>query len=245
MNNYFAFKQFTVWQDKTAMKVGTDGVLLGTMTAHPLYSDHDIPNHCRILDIGTGTGLVALIMAQRFPSAVIDAIDIDTDATRQATDNFKASPWSDRLNAICADITSFAPSQRYDIIVCNPPYFNNSLHSPDTQRSVARHTITLDYDSLASAVAQLLTSNGLFSVILPTDSFALFHNCASRHGLSCISHTDILTTPTKPSKRVVAEFVITSDSKPVKNNNLIIELSRHTYSTDFKLLTEEFYLDRK
>lgn len=245
MNNYFSFKQFTVWQERTAMKVGTDGVLLGVLAAAPQYSVNAPSTFERILDIGTGTGLVALILAQRFPTALIDAIDIESDATLQASDNFAKSPWPDRLNATCRDVTTLSATHGYDLIVCNPPYFNNSLKCPDNQRSVARHTDTLSYADLASAVVRLLNPNGRFVVILPTDSFDAFLTVARPLGLQCTSKTDIFPTPTKASKRIVAELILSTSDICTQNFSLVIEEARHVYTPDFKSLTLDFYLDRK
>lgn len=246
MNNYFSFKQFTVWQDKTTMKVGTDGVLIGTLAANPRYSSSPSFSPKNILDIGTGTGLVALILAQRFANAnSILGIDIDPDATAQAQENFNNSPWHNRLSASCLDVVSFLSDTPFDLIVCNPPYFNNSLKSPDNQRSVARHTVSLDYLSLARSVERLLAPDGLFVVILPTDCFSSFESLALDAGLYCSAMTNVFPTPEKPSKRIVAEFSKANHNTAKKIYYLTIEESRHVYTPDFKLLTSDFYLERK
>ena len=135
-NPFFRFKQFTVYHDRCAMKVGTDGVLLGAWT--------NLSQSRRILDIGTGTGLIALMMAQRVPEVPITAIDIDAEAVNQANENFSASPWNNRLEAVLQDVCTYTEKNSFDTIVSNPPYFINSLKCPDNQRTTARHTDTLD-----------------------------------------------------------------------------------------------------
>ena len=163
-NPYFAFKQFTVRHDRCAMKVGTDGVLLGAWT--------DLSHSRRILDIGTGTGLIALMLAQRCMDARITAIDLDSAAVEQAQENIQASPWKDRIEALQQDICTYHPNGTFDTIVSNPPYFIDSLKCPDGQRSTARHTDTLDADRLIGKVSELLTSDGRFSIILPAEQNA-------------------------------------------------------------------------
>lgn len=245
MNNYFSFKQFTVWQDKTAMKVGTDGVLLGVLANCSKYSTPQpfIPK--KILDIGTGTGLVALILAQRFPQTEILGVDIDTDATAQASDNFKNSPWSNRLSTICHDIVTLQTNETYDLIVCNPPYFNDSLKCPNDLRSIARHTITLNYQDLVKSVKRLINSNGKFVIILPTDSFKSFMSIAEQNELYCSAYTNVFPNINKPSKRIVAEFQNKKILHEPYTYTLTIEESRHIYTFEFKELTKDYYLDRK
>ena len=139
--NSFQFKQFTINQDRCAMKVGTDGTLLGAWANAP-------KGPCRILDIGTGTGLVALMMAQRYPESQVVGIDIDRDAIIQAQENVDASPFSERITIINEDATKIDDKEVFDAIVCNPPYFVDSLTCPESQRTLARHTVTLTYEQL-------------------------------------------------------------------------------------------------
>ena len=157
MKNRFDFKQFSICQDQCAMKVGTDGVLLGA------WAD----GGRRILDIGTGTGIIALMMAQRFPDAAIDAIEIDHDACRQAAGNIAATPFADRIRIHECPIQHFQPTMRYDVIVSNPPYFINSMKNPDKKRATARHTDTLSPRDLFMAAEKMLDENGIFSIIIP------------------------------------------------------------------------------
>ena len=236
-NNYFRFKQFTVWQEKTAMKVGTDGVLLGVLA-------HCASTPKRVLDIGTGTGLVALIVAQRFTEALVDAVEIDAQASVQATENVAASPFADRINVINTDICAFRPPTKYDLIVCNPPYFVNSLLNPDPQRAQARHTIALTFSQLACSAAKLLNPIGEFAVVLPADMLGEFVKCCLSEDLHMVSQVSIKTTPRKPSKRVVAHFSFDKNKK-TEVETLVIESSPMVYTPEFDNLIHDFYLDRQ
>ena len=157
------------------MKVGTDGVLLGAWAA----------GGTRILDVGTGTGLVALMMAQRFPEARVTAIDVDEGAVEQACENVAASPFADRVEVVWSDVQSFV-GQTFDAIVCNPPYFANSLKCPDSRRTLARHSDSLTAADLAAAADRLLSSDGMLSVVLPTDVMAAFEAAVADKGFAVV-----------------------------------------------------------
>lgn len=236
-NNYFKFKQFTVWQDKTAMKVGTDGVLLGVLA-------HGAATPKRVLDIGTGTGLVALIVAQRFAEAMVDAVEIDADAAEQAMANVAQSPFAERINVVKSDICAYSANEKYDLIVCNPPYFVNSLLNPDPQRAQARHTIALTFSQLACSAAKLLNPSGEFAVVLPADMLGEFEKCCLSEDLHLVSQVSIKTTPRKPSKRVVAHFSFDKNKK-TEAETLVIESSPMVYTPEFANLIHDFYLDRQ
>ena len=184
------------------MKVGTDGTLLGAWaeTNHP---------EGRILDIGTGTGLMALMMAQRYPKAHVTAIDIDEGAVSQATDNVKHSPFADRIQVCLADVNAFEPDVQYDAIVCNPPYFNNALVCPDAQRTQARHTLSLSYQQLMTAAHRLLHDDGLFSMIIPNDFFQQIESEAHLEGFFLSRVYGVRTIENKPIKRYLIEFIKT------------------------------------
>lgn len=234
-NPYFQFKRFTVRQDRCAMKVGTDGVLLGAWCS--------VEDAASVLDIGTGTGLVSLMVAQRSTADIV-AVELDESAACQAGENVAESPWKDRIEVVCSAIQAYASQsgRRFDRIVSNPPYFQDSLKSPKEGRSLARHTDSLSYEELVKAVVSLLNPGGLFSVIVPTTEFADMERCASVVGLHCVRRTDVLPTPTVLSKRVLAEFSMEED-KETKCDALIIEESgRHQYSSDYIALTRDFYL---
>ena len=231
-NPYFAFKQFTVRHDRCAMKVGTDGVLLGAWT--------DLSHSRRILDIGTGTGLIALMLAQRCMDARITAIDLDSAAVEQAQENIQASPWKDRIEALQQDICTYHPNGTFDTIVSNPPYFIDSLKCPDGQRSTARHTDTLDADRLIGKVSELLTSDGRFSIILPAEQTEDLIRVADEKGLHPSRQTWVITRPGLSPKRILMEFRKTPVT--LQPDELVIELERHVYSEEYIALTKEFYL---
>ncbi len=231
-NPFFSFKQFTVYHDRCAMKVGTDGVLLGAWT--------DVSNAHRILDIGTGTGLISLMIAQRCPEGKITALDIDSDAVSQAYDNVQSSPWPDRIEVILQDICTYHTDRLFDTIVSNPPYFIQSLKSPDIQRNTARHTDTLDAGRLVGKVASLLSPEGHFSMIIPSEQADEIARIALQEGLHLTRHTAVITRPGLPPKRALLEFRKTETN--CRYQELVIELERHVYSDDYQALTKDFYL---
>ncbi len=231
----FQFKQFSVYQDRCAMKVGTDGVLLGAWV--------DVANAKNTLDIGTGTGLIALMMAQRSVSTLITAIEIDSEAACQATENVLNSPWKDRIEVVNADLLDFNCSKRYDVIVSNPPYFSQSLPSPNKQRTLARHNDHLTYSALIQKVATLLSENGRFSVIISYDHKDEFIQLASQSRLYLQRIVAVKTTPTSVFRRVLLEFsFVESIVEQLKVEELLIERERHQYSTEYINLTKDFYL---
>ena len=231
----FQFKQFSVYQDRCAMKVGTDGVLLGAWV--------NVDNAKNTLDIGTGTGLIALMIAQRSVSSLITAIEIDSEAACQATENVLNSPWKDRIEVINIDLLDFNCSKRYDVIVSNPPYFSQSLQSPDKQRTLARHNDHLTYSALIQKVATLLSENGRFSVIIPYDHKDEFIQLASQSRLYLQRIVAVKTTPTSVFRRVLLEFsFVESIVEQLKVEELLIERERHQYSTEYINLTKDFYL---
>ena len=233
-NDYFQFKQFTVHQQHCAMKVGTDGTLLGAWAKASEGS-------CSILDIGTGTGLIALMMAQRYPQAQVTAIDIDDRAVRQAKDNVSASPFADRINVIKADVLTFNEEEKYDSIVCNPPFFEDSLTCPDPQRTEARHTVSLGYRQLMEAAFRLLKYDGCFSLIIPSDCRARLESEAHLRGFFISRVCSIQTTPSKAPKRYMMEL-IKHPVNEVDTINGILETSPQIRSDWYRELTKEFYI---
>lgn len=230
-NPYFQFKQFTVRHDKCAMKVGTDGVLLGSWT--------DVSAARNILDVGAGTGLVSLMIAQRC-AASITALEIDADATCQALENVNHSPWRDRIEVVQADYKEFLPEYKFDLIVSNPPYFSESLKCPDKQRTTARHTDVLTYPDLIAKTASILHQNGKFSLIIPSDTLAIVKEVACTNGLYPCRQTNVHTKPDVPSKRTLVTFSFKEVVPRI--DDLVIELSRHVYSKEYIELTKEYYL---
>lgn len=234
-NAYFAFRQFTIYHDRCAMKVGTDGVLLGAWT------DPDVAGS--ILDVGTGTGLIAIMLAQR-SGAVIHGVEIDESAFQQATTNARLCPWNARLNFFHDSFQHFArqTQYRYDLIVSNPPFFRNSLRPPALGRQLARHDERLSYESLFFYASSLLTSAGRFSLIIPFDETENISRMALFNRLHLHKQTIVRADPDKPPMRCLLEF-----SKEPVNQPLITEMAirksvGEDYSTDYKLLTGAYYL---
>ena len=238
----FRFKQFEVWHDRCAMKVGTDGVLLGAWC--PVEEVRGQLSDVRILDVGTGSGLIALMLAQRCPQAQIDAIDIDPDAVLQAQENFARSPWSSRLHAqyvALQNLKSEIRNQKYDTIVSNPPYFVDSLKNPDFQRQTARHTDTLNYSELVQGAAELLSETGIFAVILPAESETEFLSLAQAAGLFPTRLTHVYSKPGKPMKRVLVAFQ-KGKGLPCETTDFYIESETSPRSEEYQKLTKDFYL---
>jgi len=232
--NDFQFKQFLVQQERCAMKVGTDGVLLGAWVK--------AGNAKRILDIGTGTGLIALMLAQK-SNASIDAIDIDENAYLQAEENFKSSPWPERLNAIHTSIQEFTSHTpiRYDLIISNPPYFIGAHPAPSEARNVARHMDeSLSIEELASCVKKLLLPQGRFCVILPFMEGVKFLEYAESHGLYANYLTKVKTKVEKQEKRMMMEFEL--ERKDLVEDELVIQEEDLTFSEQYVELTKEYYL---
>ena len=232
----FQFKQFNIQQDKTAMKVGTDGVLLGAWA--PL-GNH--PN--AILDIGAGTGLIALMLAQRSHAGQIDAIEIDDDAYEQAVDNFENSPWADRLFCYHAGLDEFMeePEDEYDLIISNPPFYTEDYTTGNEQRDTARFAASLPFEDLAEAAGLLLSENGVFCIILPFKEEDDFIALMKAEGLYPFKITRVKGTPTTDVKRSLIAFGFNEAVSPAINE-LIIEIARHEYTPEYIELTKDFYL---
>lgn len=234
-NSFFKFKRFTVWHDQCAMKVGTDGVLLGSWVRTDGVG--------RLLDVGTGTGLIALMLAQR-SRAVIDAIDLDADACRQAEGNVLASPFADRIQIHPLSLHAYAAESAggYDLIVSNPPYFNRSLKCANEQRTLARHNDSLHLDSLLADCCRLLAPAGRIALVLPSDQEKELLIRAAENRLLVVRRTDVLPTPTSLPKRLLVE--LSSASLLIAPfTRLVLEVARHQYTADYKDLTKDYYLD--
>lgn len=192
----FAFKKFVIHQDHCAMKVGTDGVLLGSWAN----------GGKRILDIGTGTGLIALMMAQRYTDAIIDAVEIDHDAALQAYENVSNTEFANRIKIVETAIQHHSTQDKYNAIVSNPPFFIDSLLNPNAQRSTARHACALKYCELFATVKALLDTDGEFSAIIPTECLQTFIAEAYKAGLAMSRQCVVRTTPRKQPKRHLVAF---------------------------------------
>jgi len=231
----FQFKQFTINQDRCAMKVGTDAVLLGAWT--PITESTN-----KILDIGAGTGIISLMLAQRSHAESIDAIEIDDDAYEQCVDNFEQSKWGDRLFCYHASLEEFTEEidEKYDLIVSNPPFYSAEYKSENIQRDLARFSDALPFDHLLHSVSKLLSKHGMFSVIIPYNQEEIFVGIASKVNL--FPH-NILHVKGKPSSEIKRSLMAFSFSKmDLKTEELIIETSRHEYTLDYINLTKDFYL---
>ena len=231
----FQFKQFTVKQDKCAMKVGTDGVLLGAWC--PLEN-----NPYSILDIGAGTGILSLMLAQRSTAEQIDAIEIDEDAYEQCVDNFENSSWSDRLFCYHAGLDEFMeePEDEYDIIISNPPFYKEDYKSENNQRDLARFTDALPFEDLIEAASILLSKNGIFSVIIPFKEEKNFIALARETELFPFKITRVKGTPSTEIKRSLLAF--SRVEKEILTEELTIENARHIYTAEYIALTKDFYL---
>ncbi|RIV43134.1 tRNA1(Val) (adenine(37)-N6)-methyltransferase [Flagellimonas pelagia] len=231
----FQFKEFTVYQDQCAMKVGTDGVLLGAWTS----LEHQPET---ILDVGAGTGLIALQLAQRSVAETIDAIELDEAAYEQCVSNFEGSPWADRLFCYHAGFDEFVDEieDQYDLIVSNPPFYSEEVASGDVSRDQARQNSSLPFDELVVGVAQLLSENGRFSVIVPHKEELNILELANQNQLYPQRITRVKGNANVEYKRSLMEFGF--EKGEVQIDELIIETERHQYTDAYIKLTEAFYL---
>lgn len=238
MSEIFKFKQFSVHQEKTAMKVGTDGVLLGAWcTIKDEYNS--------VLDIGSGTGLIALMMAQRSWAETIDAVELDFNAYEQTVDNFENSDWGDRLFCYNASFQEFADEmsdeeEYYDLIISNPPFYNDSFQSKNTSRNMARFTDALSFEDLFLGVAKLLSKKGKFAIIVPYKEENKIQDIALQSGLHTNRICRVKGNVNTEIKRSLIEFSF--DSSGVCYEDLVIEKSRHQYTEAYLNLTKAFYL---
>lgn len=232
-NPFFKFRQFTVYHDQCAMKVGTDGVLLGAWAG--------IGKAKKILDIGTGTGLIALMLAQR-SEAGIDAIDIDENACRQADQNVAASPFFKQIRIIHSSFGDYQPAEKYDLIVSNPPYFSQSLKSPDAKRNKARHDDHLSLEDLIAGSKKLLAEEGRIALILPVEQDQKLTGCLASNRLFRTRQTDVYPTPNGQIRRILVELSPTP-GQHYTPERLTIEIERHRYTQEYRELTGDFYLN--
>lgn len=233
--NPFKFKKFQLDQEKCAMKVGTDGVLLGAWTG--------IENQpFSILDIGSGTGLLSLMLAQRSNAEVIDAIEIDDNAFEQCVDNFEQSLWGDRLFCYHTSLEEFVNEieDTYDLIISNPPFYSENYKTKNNQRNLARFQDALPFEHLIESVSKLLSENGVFSVVIPFKEETNFIEIASKFKLYPKRVLHVKGNPNSEIKRSLLEFSFRESD--TKISELIIETERHKYTQDYINLTKEFYL---
>lgn len=233
-NNIFHFKKFSVQHDQSSMKVGTDGVLLGAWV--------NVLGKYTLLDIGTGSGVIALMLAQRTPDHVlIDAIDLSEKDFNQAKTNFQSSPWKDKLKSYHSSLQDYKPLRKYDCIVSNPPFFSNSLEPPDVRRKTVRHTNTLTFEELLFYSIRLMKPDGSLNLILPVTEGNRFIEMAMTQGLHCNRTAYFRTRPGKPIERLLMEL---SFVKTIPNlSEILLYKEGNTPSEEYRSLTEDFYLN--
>lgn len=232
----FTFKQFSINQDRCAMKVGTDGVLLGAWApvSHNPFS---------VLDIGAGTGIIALMIAQRSGAEQIDALEIDEDAYEQAVENFENSPWGDRLFCFHAGLDEFIeePEDEYDLIVSNPPFYAEDYKTDNEQRDLARFQDAMPFEEIVEAADLLLSENGILAIIIPFKEEGKFIALAKEAELFPVKITRVKGTPASEIKRSLLAFSRNENIK-AEIDELIIEIGRHVYTPEYIELTKDFYL---
>lgn len=214
------------------MKVGTDAVLLGAWC--------DVNNKSNALDIGTGTGVIALMIAQRNPNIQVTAIDIDAESVLQAKENAESSPFNERIKICNTDFTTFTSNEKFDLIVSNPPYYEEQVFCPDEKRNNARHTSSLDFSILVKQASEFLNHKGIFAVIIPTQAIQSFISLCVENKLYLLRRTDIFTAPKKQPKRVLLEF--TDNVAESKFTKLYMRDENNSLSNDYISLTKDFYL---
>ncbi len=251
-SSIFKFKQFSLQQDNSAMKVGTDGVLLGAWAGAQHRAQHDLccdalgdSHGCSILDIGSGTGVISLMMAQECPSAKIVAVEVEELAAQESRLNFANSPWSDRLQLVHGSFQHYAKgllgATKFDTIITNPPYFIDSLKNEQQAKIAARHTLLLPYEELVKGVGELLSDSGAFYVILPYQQASILITLAAFEGLYLRRRLDVQGSYSSPVKRVLMKF--TRIKGDTASDTLVIEKEqRGDYTAKYKEMTKKFYL---
>lgn len=231
----FKFKQFTINQDRCAMKIGTDSVLLGAWTSIE-------NNPFSVLDLGSGTGVLSLMLAQRSKAQLIEAIEIDEDAFEQCSENFENSIWNDRLFCYHASLLEFVEEveDKFELIICNPPFYSEDYKTENKARDLARFNDAMPFEHLIYAVVNLLTEDGVFSVVIPYKEELQFIELASSAGLFPKRKLHVKGNPNSEIKRSLIEFTFTEQN--INSSELIIETERHQYTEDYINLTKNFYL---
>lgn len=232
MGNVFRFKQFEVNQEGCAMRINTDGVLLAAIAKSVSPS--------RILDIGTGTGVIAMMMAQRFPAALIDAVEIDNSAAVAAAGNFKSSAFADRISAVHVDIATYEPEVKYDLIISNPPFFVNDLKNPESRKSLARHAAEDFFEMLVLKAATLLSDAGVFWLILPVKSADQVVSIGKAAGLVLHREISICSDIESPVIRKIIALARTEQA--AADERFYIYAAKGVYTDEYKSLLKDFFL---
>lgn len=234
-NNYFQFKAFEVQQEFCAMKVSTDACIQGAWT--PVCEDV-----ITVLDIGCGTGLLALMLAQRFDKINITAIDIDIAAAQQAKENCLASPWHDRIKVLHGDVKNYPFAQQFDMIICNPPFFQNNLKNNEANRSLARHDVALSLPNLFEMMVTHLAPNGVASILLPIAEQERWAKLLSDNGWHFVEQLNVLPRATKPANRIIS-LCARRDSETKVQTIAIKNEYNNDYTQAFIQLMQPFYLN--
>lgn len=232
MGSIFRFKQFEVEQRDCAMRINTDGVMLGAIVQHS--------NPLHILDIGTGTGVIAMMLAQRFPGAMVDAVEIDKPATLRARQNFSASPFADRLRAVHASMEVYDTSKKYDLIISNPPFFVNDLKNPESRKSVARHADENFFEALVLKAEMLLSAEGLLWLILPVKQADFVIDKARVQNMVLLKEISICSDISKPVIRKI--ICLGRGPAPLKQERFYIYEAEGVYTDAYKHLLKDFFL---
>ncbi len=230
--NLFRFKKFDVCQDGAAMKIGTDGVLLGAWVK--------TENPYKILDIGAGNGLISLMMAQRFPDARIECVEIDAKASKQAQENIRRSPWKSRIKIYNQSLQDFIPEGKFDLIVSNPPFFEENVRAKTFSRQIARQNISLSLEDIFSFVQKYIHKQGSFQMIFPKSKETILLKTAQAYGLFPRRITNVQGKDSGPVKRILIAFY--PKIVKLKLDGLVIEKLRHQYTSEYIKLTKDFYL---
>ncbi len=237
-NNYFRFKEFIIYQDKCSMKVCTDACIFGAYVARVISNFELQISNC--LDVGSGTGLLSLMVAQKNPDIIIDAVEIEKNAFHQAKENFLISKWNDRLNMFHSDVKDFVSPKKYDVIISNPPFYQNELPSTEKNKNIARHDEGLTLKDLITTIEKYISDTGIFSVLLPYQRIKFFEDLAEEKKFFLQEKLLIRQTPSHNFFRGILFF---SNSKTdTKTNDLIIKSAEGNYTNEFTELMKEYYL---
>ena len=226
----FRFKEFSVIQDRSAMKVGTDAMLLGS------FIQPNQKGNC--LEIGTGTGVISLMIVQRSPEIKITALDIDFESIEEAIQNFTNSPWKDRVEGVLGDFLDFSTTEKFDLIVSNPPYFENGLLNESKRKASSRHEASLPLINLFQKSKELLTENGVFVLIIPSPSAQKWIDNALKINLFCFKEITVYGKPNLPKRSIL---FFSKENKEIMNEELIIRNLDNKYTEEYKKLTLDFH----
>ncbi|CAM3768260.1 tRNA1(Val) (adenine(37)-N6)-methyltransferase [Rheinheimera salexigens] len=240
MSAGFQCKQFYIAHDRCAMKVGTDGLLLGAWA--PLSKNNVVTTSGNILDIGAGSGLISVMLAQRSQGLLpITAIELDSAAAEQAKENISVSPWPNSIRLLTADILAYQPTERYRLIVSNPPFFQQSMPAAQLSRHLARHTDSLPFNRLLEKAATMLKPEGVLALILPYTGIEQFITLAQSLGWQLQQHCVVFSKLNKPQRSLIS-FVYGISDKPLQNSQLLIHNPDGSYTAQYQQLLGDFYL---